>query len=176
MDVGRGRDMSGRSGGVPTRGRRHDQNMSPSSLLEAFPAVIARLHAAMAKVANGDISDIKALYAHSDDATSFYGWGGYEKGWDAVAKRWDWAGQQFKGGSVSYHNVTTVTTAELAYTTDIETFKVRVDGAHQATQWSNRVTHIFRPENGEWRLVHRHANRLEEQFLPSIRLKSVRGG
>ena len=35
-----------------------------------------------------------------DDATSFYGWGGYEKGWDAVSRRWDWAGQQFKGGTV----------------------------------------------------------------------------
>ena len=46
----------------------------------------------MAKVANGDTSAIRALYAHSDDATSFYGWGGYEKGWDEVSKRWDWAG------------------------------------------------------------------------------------
>jgi predicted RNA polymerase sigma factor len=55
----------------------------PASLV----AAIAQLHAAMAKVANGDISAIKALYSHSDDATSFYGWGGYEKGWDAVSKR-----------------------------------------------------------------------------------------
>ena len=90
--------------------------MSSQSLPQPFAAVIARLHAAMAKVADGDILAIKALYAHSDDATSFYGWGGYEKGWDAVSKRWDWAGGQFKGGTVSYQNVTTVATAELAYT------------------------------------------------------------
>ena len=50
-------------------------------------ATIARLQAAMADVANGDITAIKALYSHADDATSFYGWGGYEKAWDAVAKR-----------------------------------------------------------------------------------------
>ena len=81
-----------------------------------------RLHAAIAKVANGDVSAIKALYSHTADATSFYGWGGYEKGWDAVSTRWDWAGQQFKGGTVSYQNVTTVVTAEMFYTTDIETF------------------------------------------------------
>ena len=66
--------------------------MSAQPLPAPLAAAIARLHAAMAKVANGDISAIKALYAHSDDATSFYGWGGYEKGWDAVSKRWDWAG------------------------------------------------------------------------------------
>ena len=136
-----------------------------------FATAIARLHAAMAKVANGDICGIKALYAKTGDATSFYGWGGYEKGWDAVSRRWDWAGQQFKGGTVSYQNVTTVVTAELAYTTDIETFKVRVDGMDRPTQWSNRVTHIFRLEYGEWRLVHRHANRLEDQYEPKRQLR-----
>lgn len=137
----------------------------------AFAEAVARLHVALAKVANGDISAIKALYAHTDDATSFYGWGGYEKGWDAVSRRWDWAGQQFKGGTVSHTNVTTVVTAELAYTTDIETFRVKMAGMDQPTQWSNRVTHVFRLIDGEWRLLHRHANRLEDQYAPSTRLK-----
>ena len=136
-----------------------------------FAAAIARLHAAMAKVANGDISAIKALYAHAEDATSFYGWGGYEKGWPAVSKRWDWAGQQFKGGSVSYENVTTVVSPELAYTTDIETFEARMEGMDRPARWSNRVTHVFRLEDGEWRLVHRHANRLEERYVPAARLQ-----
>jgi len=144
--------------------------MSTEDIEVSVRAAIARLHAAMAKVANGDVSEIKALYSHSADATSFYGWGGYEKGWEAVSRRWDWAGRQFKGGTVSYLNVTTVVTAELAYTTDIETFKVKMEGMDQATQWSNRVTHIFRLEQGAWRLVHRHANRLETQYEPSTRL------
>jgi ketosteroid isomerase-like protein len=138
---------------------------------QPFATAVERLREAMAKVANGDVSGIKALYPHSDDATSFYGWGGYEKGWEAVSRRWDWAGQQFKGGTVAYDNVTTVVTAELAYTTDIETFKVRMAGMDQPTQWSNRVTHVFRLIDGEWRLLHRHANRLETQYEPSTRLK-----
>lgn len=137
----------------------------------SFAAALERLHAAMARVANGDISAIKALYSHADDASSFYGWGGYEKGWAAVSKRWDWAGQQFKGGTVTYENVTTVVSAELAYTTEIETFEVRMEGMDQPTRWSNRVTHVFRLESGEWRLVHRHANRFEEQYVPSTRLQ-----
>jgi ketosteroid isomerase-like protein len=139
----------------------------------SFAAAIARLHAAMAAVANGDTTAIKALYAHSDDATSFYGWGGYEKGWAAVEQRWAWAAQQFKGGTVRHDNVTTVVTPELAYTTDIETFEVKMDGMDQPTRWSNRVTHIFRLEDGEWRLLHRHANRLEDQYKPSTRLQPV---
>jgi ketosteroid isomerase-like protein len=138
-----------------------------------FAAALARLHDAMARVANGDISAIKALYSHSAEATSFYGWGGYEKGWEAVSRRWDWAGPQFQGGTVSYENVTSIVTTELAYTTDIETFRVRMAGMAEPTQWSNRVTHVFRLEEGEWRLLHRHANRLEGQYEPSVRLKPV---
>jgi len=141
------------------------------SQAQTFALAIERLHRAMAKVANGDVSGIKALYSHSADATSFYGWGGFEKGWDEVSARWDWAGQQFKGGAVSYRNVTTVVADQLAYTTDIETFTVRVAGMEHETHWSNRVTHIFRHEDGEWRLLHRHANRLEEQFKPATRLQ-----
>jgi hypothetical protein len=89
--------------------------MSAPSLPPALAAAIARLQWTIGRVANGDVSGIKALYAHSDDATSFYGWGGYEKGWQAVSQRWDWAGQQFKGGWVSYQNLTTVAAGELAY-------------------------------------------------------------
>jgi ketosteroid isomerase-like protein len=138
-----------------------------------FAAALARLRAAMAKVANGDTSGIRALYSHSDEATSFYGWGGYEKGWAAVEQRWDWAGEQFKGGTVSYQNLTTIVAADLAFTTDIETFQVRMAGMDAPTQWSNRVTHVFRLEAGEWRLLHRHANRLETQYEPAARLKPV---
>jgi ketosteroid isomerase-like protein len=145
--------------------------MTDVELENSVRAAIGRLHAAIAKVANGDVSEIKRLYSHTDDATSFYGWGGYEKGEQAVSRRWDWAGQQFKGGTVRHEKITTVITPEMFYTTDIETFEgQRVAGVEGLTGWSNRVTHIFRLEQGEWRLVHRHANRLEAQHEPSTRM------
>jgi ketosteroid isomerase-like protein len=135
---------------------------------------IARLHAAMAQVAMGDVSAIKALYSHTDEATSFYGWGGYEKGWDGVSRRWDWASQQFKGGTVAYESITTVVTPDMFFVTDIETYaNQRMAGVDGVTGWTNRVTHIFRREDGVWRLLHRHGNRLESQFEPATRLKPV---
>jgi ketosteroid isomerase-like protein len=145
--------------------------MSNAGAEASVKAAITRLHVAMAKVANGDVSAIKSLYSHTADATSFYGWGGYEKGGEAVARRWDWAGSQFKGGTVRYENVSTVVTPEMFYVTDIETFEgQRVAGVEGVTGWSNRVTHIFRREAGEWRLVHRHGNRLEAQHEPAAKL------
>jgi len=143
----------------------------PNSVNPPVEAAIVRLHAAMADVANGDIRAIKALYSHASDATSFYGWGGWEKGWDAVSARWDWAGQQFRGGTVGYQSITRVEAPGLFYTTDVETFTMNaMDGMSGPTSWSNRVTHVFRLEDGEWRLVHRHANRLEDQYKPATRL------
>ena len=145
--------------------------MNNAELAASVQAAIARLHAAMAKVANGDVSAIKSLYSHTADATSFYGWGGYERGWEQVARRWDWAGSQFKGGTVRHENITTVITPEMFYVTDIETFENQgVANVEGKTGWSNRVTHIFCREAGEWRLVHRHANRLETQHEPAARL------
>ena len=135
-----------------------------------FEEALARLRAALADVANGDVAAVKALYAHTGEATSFYGWGGYEKGWEAVSRRWDWAGRQFKGGTVSHENLTTVVTPELAYTTDIESFETAMDGTEGPVRWSNRVTHVFRLIDGEWRLIHRHANRLEGRYEPGRRL------
>ena len=144
--------------------------MDNSEIEASVHAAIARLHAAMARVANGDVSAIKDLYSHTADVTSFYGWGGYEKGWEAVSRRWDWAGAQFKGGTVRHENITTVITPGMFYVTDIETYEnQRVANVKNLTGWSNRVTHIFRREAGEWRLVHRHANRLETQHEPSTR-------
>ena len=129
---------------------------------------IKRLHSAMNTLMAGDPSAIKALCSRRDDVTTFLGWGAYEQGWEQVSKRWDWAGEQFKGGGpVTYQNLTTVITSKVAYTTDIETIQARLEGASTPTRWSNRVTHIFRLEDGEWRLLHRHANRLESQYKPS---------
>jgi ketosteroid isomerase-like protein len=144
----------------------NDANRPPP---EPFADALARLRAALADVANGDVAAIKALYAHDDDATSFYGWGGYEKGWDEVSRRWDWAATQFGGGTVEHDNVSTVVGADLAFTTDIETFTVTRPGASEPVRWSNRVTHVFRLQEGRWRLLHRHANRLETRYEPGQR-------
>lgn len=138
-------------------------------------AAIDQLHAAIGRAAAGDPRPIQALYSHRDDVTAFYGWGGYERGWQAVRRRWEWAASQFAGGTVRYENLTTVVTPQLAYTTDLETFQVRITGVDGPVEWSNRVTHIFRLEEGGWRLVHRHANRLEAQVTASESLTRPAG-
>lgn len=45
---------------------------------------------------------------------------------------------------------------DLAYTVGYEHNEVRVDG--EPRTYRLRVTHIYRREDGEWRIVHRHAD------------------
>jgi ketosteroid isomerase-like protein len=135
---------------------------------------VERLEAAMNTLMSGDASAIKALYSHRDDVTAFFGWGGYEKGWADVSRRWDWAAEQFRGGGpVTYQHLTATVAPGLTVTTHIETARVRLAGTDRPSEWSNRVTHVFRLEEGEWRLVHRHANRLEPRYEPGSRLGAV---
>ena len=53
-----------------------------------FAAAIVKLHAAMARVANGDVSAIKALYSHTADATSFSRREASASAWRESASTW----------------------------------------------------------------------------------------
>ena len=45
---------------------------------------------------------------------------------------------------------------DLAYTVGYEHNRVKVDG--QPRTYTLRVTHVYRREDGHWRIVHRHAD------------------
>jgi ketosteroid isomerase-like protein len=49
-------------------------------------------------------------------------------------------------------------TPELAYIVWIERVKAKMDARQDVTPVDLRVTRIFRPEDCEWKVVHRHAD------------------
>ena len=55
-------------------------------------------------------------------------------------------------------NISTAVTAELAYILEIERYRARVGGAAELTPIVVRVTTVFRHEDGDWKVVHRHAD------------------
>jgi len=46
---------------------------------------------------------------------------------------------------------------DLAYTLGYEHIAFSMDGV-SVEPWTLRVTHVYRREDGEWKIVHRHAN------------------
>jgi hypothetical protein len=59
----------------------------------------------------------------------------------------------FVGRSVSKY-----VSAELAYVVQLEHLEAKVGGREEITPYSLRSTMIFRLEDGEWKVAHRHAD------------------
>jgi ketosteroid isomerase-like protein len=51
---------------------------------------------------------------------------------------------------------------------EVERFRAKVGGREELAPVALRVTSIFRPEDGIWKVVHRHADPITEQPAESV--------
>ena len=122
-----------------------------------FDEALDRVKAALTAMGSGDSQPYADLWAKRDDVTLFGAWGPIEKGHQQLAETFRWVGSRFKAGALVPENVVTHVSGDLAYTVGFERGEVVVDGG--ATRpMTIRVTHIYRRVDGEWQLVHRHAD------------------
>ena len=109
---------------------------------------------------NGDTAPWLGNASRRDDVMIMGAWGGHEKGWPAVEARYHWAGARFRdsGAELGVEYLTAFESGDLAVTTAIERARVRVEGLETTAAMTLRVTHVFRKEEGTWKLVLRHAD------------------
>ena len=74
-----------------------------------------------------------------------------------VRKTTEWVASRYRDGVVSAEYEVVHEGADLAYTVGYETGDVALDGS-PVTRQRLRVTQIYRREDGQWRLVHRHGD------------------
>lgn len=134
--------------------------MTDPTLNEEFDRVLAARLAADIQLLNGDASPTQALFSRRDDATLLGAAGGFAKGGDDAAERLGWVATQTAGGTTVYEHLAIGVTDEMAYTVSIQRGDQLFAGTDTARQSELRVTEIYRREDGEWRLVHRHADPL----------------
>jgi ketosteroid isomerase-like protein len=117
---------------------------------------------------NGDPTLWKQNASQRDDAMIMGAWGAYEKGWAEVGPRYDWAAARFKesGAKVQVEYLASAVSGELAYTVAIERSEVRLVDQDKPVPMALRVTHIFRKEDGAWKLMLRHADPLMDKTAP----------
>jgi ketosteroid isomerase-like protein len=101
---------------------------------------------------------LKALWSHADDVVIMGGFGGYERGWEQVSARLDWASKGIAATDRSDETIMTVVGDDLAYTVDLE-HMIRHAGG-QPRPYTLRCTQAYRREGGEWKIVLRHADQL----------------
>ena len=121
--------------------------------------LIERFHLAQGEFVKGNTEPVKKLCSHREDVTLNNPLAPPAHGWEQVAATIERAASQFRDGElVSAEIIEKHATPELAYVVEIERGETKVGGGEETTPWALRATMIFRPEDGEWKIVHRHAD------------------
>ena len=127
--------------------------------LDDFDEVLEQYHQALDDIMKGSAEGYKRVYSRRDDVTLANPFGPPARGWDEVAKTLERAASHYRDGeAIGFENVAKYVTPELAYTLEIERCQAKVEGREDVTPIAVRVTTIFRREEGEWKVVHRHAD------------------
>ena len=119
---------------------------------------IFRCQQALGDLVEGRPEPFKALWSHADDVVIMGAFGGYERGWEQVSARLDWAAAGIKATDRAAENIVTVVGDDLAYTVDLE-HMTRYAG-DQPQPRILRCTQAYRRENGRWKVILRHADEL----------------
>lgn len=127
------------------------------SEVEQFLAeVLPKQRAAEKAIHEGDVEPRLALWSHVDPVT-VYGARLSGTGWAAVEPLFREVASWFRDSTAyDFEMVAAGASGDLAYTVGYEHNRVTVHG--KPGVYTLRVTHIYRREAGEWRIVHRHAD------------------
>jgi ketosteroid isomerase-like protein len=129
------------------------------SAVDDVDQLIEQFHLASDEFLKGNPEPVNKLWSRREDVTLANPFGPPVRGWDEVAKVTEHAASQVRDGElVSVEIVEKLVTSELAYVVEIERPKAKIGGSEDITPFALRVTMIFRPEEGTWKIVHRHAD------------------
>jgi ketosteroid isomerase-like protein len=105
---------------------------------------------------NGDAEPRLAMWSHRDPVT-LYGARLSGSGWSELEPTFRQVASWFSESSAyDFEVVAAGASGDLAYLVAYEHNEVKVDG--EPTTYTLRSTHVFRREDGEWKIVHRHGD------------------
>ncbi len=138
-----------------------------SELDDFLTTTLARQLAAEEALHNGDPAPRLAMWSTNDPVTVL-GAMRNASGWDEVSQLFRWLGSRFSNCTAyRFDLVAAGVSGDLAYTVGYEHTSVSWDGVPLAP-YTLRVTHVYRRENGEWKIVHRHGDNLStDQSSPA---------
>jgi ketosteroid isomerase-like protein len=128
----------------------------------SFDSFMQQRRRVAAAFVNGDPNPLGEISTASNPATIFGPSGGAEQGARRVLQVNEAASHRFQGGTTELEILHSGESGDLAYWTGFQRASVHVEGGRDPVPMKLRVTEVFRRENGEWKLVHRHADPLSE--------------
>src|SRR5215210_6540960 len=127
--------------------------------IDDFDEVLERFKRAGNEFMKGNPKPVQDFCSHRDDVTLANPFGPPARGWNEVAKTQERGASYYRDGEIyDFEIVGKYVTAELACILWIERTNAKVGGAEEITPCDLRVTMTLRPEDGTWKVVHRHAD------------------
>jgi ketosteroid isomerase-like protein len=126
--------------------------------------VIEDYHRANNEFVRGNLEPLRRVFSHRDDVTLLNPRGALARGWEKVSWIQERAMAIYSGGeysdgeSTGFDRITTSVTPQLAFMAEVERYRARDNGSGEVISFALRVTTVFRPEDGIWKVVHRHAD------------------
>jgi ketosteroid isomerase-like protein len=118
--------------------------------------MLPRQRAAEQAIHNGDAEPRIALWSRTDPLTVF-GAKMSSSGWPDVEQMFRTVASWFSDSTdYEFEVIAAGASGDLAYTVGYERNQVKVDG--EPRTYTLRVTHVYRREDGQWRIVHRHGD------------------
>jgi ketosteroid isomerase-like protein len=107
----------------------------------------------------GDPGPAMLLFSRRDDVTLANPWGPAVTGWADVSKSLDAAAARFRNGHLAAFDILTkFVSDDLACYHEIERGEAMLGGGSELEPFALRVTSTYRHEDGQWRIVLRHAD------------------
>jgi ketosteroid isomerase-like protein len=121
--------------------------------------LIEHYHIALGEFMKGNLKPAMKLFSHRDDVSLAKPRSGFAHRWKQVAKTIEHAASSRRDGDATgFEIVAKHVTPELAYAVEVERLKAKIGDREEITPYALRVTMISRPEDGIWKVVHRHAD------------------
>ena len=121
--------------------------------------LIDQYQQALDEFMKGNPEPVKELFSHREDVTLANPLGPPAHGWEQVGATIEHAASQFRDGRlVGVEIVEKHVTPGFAYSVWLEHAEGKVGAREDIAPSTLRVTMIYRPEDGTWKVVHRHAD------------------
>ena len=121
--------------------------------------VIEQYHLALGEFLNGNPKPLMKMYSRRQDVSFANPFGPRACGWEQVASTMERGASHYRDGEiVGFENVAKHVAPGLAYIVEIEQLKAKVGAREDVSPFTLRVTSIFGPEEGTWKVVHRRAD------------------
>ncbi|MEO7716183.1 MAG: nuclear transport factor 2 family protein [Capsulimonas sp.] len=135
-----------------------------STITKDFEEFMKRRAKAANAYVNGDAKPLSGLTAQKSPATFFGPGGGFTQGAGDVQSRYEKDAKSFEPGGDSELEILQMGAGDgVGYWTGFQKATVRMPGKPDPIPMKLRITEVFRREEDEWKLVHRHADMLAEE-------------